>query len=71
MTLTSWVFGIGVWTWNILWHFILMDIHPSREAERRIFKRNLIVGLYMTGIFLADLLVTHHFDPPLRYYSLS
>lgn len=52
-----WIFGIGVWTVNLPWHVLSLDM-SSRKSGGKIFKANIMLGLYMTGIALVELLFT-------------
>jgi 4-hydroxybenzoate polyprenyltransferase len=57
MSVIFWVFGLGVWAINIPWHLISLDL-MDRKSGGRVFKRNIMLGLYMTGIALVDLFIT-------------
>ena len=52
-----WVFGLGVWALNLPWHVLSLNL-DDRKSGGRIFKRNIMLGLYMTGIALAELITT-------------
>jgi len=57
MSLIFWVFGVAVWAVNIPWHVLSLDLQ-DRKSGGRIFKRNIILGLWMTGVALAELATT-------------
>lgn len=57
MSIIFWVFGLGVWTVNIPWHVLSLDPR-NRNSGGKIFKANIMLGLYMTAIALVELLVT-------------
>lgn len=57
MSYIFWVFGVGVWALNLPWHVISLDMN-SRKSGAKIFKANIMLGLYMTGIALVELLIT-------------
>lgn len=57
MSTVFWVFGIGVWALNIPWHVISLDI-LDRKTGGKVFKRNIMLGLYMTGVALVELFIT-------------
>ena len=52
-----WVFGLGVWALNLPWHVLSLKLEDRRSGGR-IFKRNIMLGLYMTGIAVAELITT-------------
>ena len=56
MSYFFWVFGLGVWAINLPWHVLTLDLADS-ESGGKIFKANIMLGLYMTGIALVELLV--------------
>ena len=57
MSWIFWILGIGVWAVNLPWHVFSLDM-SSRESGGKIFKANIMLGLYMTGIALVELLIT-------------
>ena len=57
MSLIFWVFGLGVWAVNVPWHVVSLDL-LDRKSGGKIFKRNIMLGLYMTGVALVELLIT-------------
>lgn len=57
MSIIFWVFGLGVWAVNIPWHVLSLD-QGNRNSGGKIFKANIMLGLYMTAITLVELLVT-------------
>ena len=61
MSSIFWVFGLGVWSINLPWHLSSLD-PMDRKAGGRIFKRNIMLGLYMTGIALVELFITRVFE---------
>ncbi|KAK6008857.1 hypothetical protein QM012_000760 [Aureobasidium pullulans] len=50
-----WVFGVGVWTLSVPRHIVSFDI-GDRKSGGRIFRANIKLGLYLTGVSLAELL---------------
>ena len=52
-----WILGIGVWSVNLPWHVFSLDMN-NRKSGGKIFKANIMLGLYMTGIALVELLIT-------------
>ncbi|KAF4636555.1 hypothetical protein G7Y89_g1532 [Cudoniella acicularis] len=66
MSLIFWVFGVGVWAGNIPWHVLSLDV-SDRNSGGRIFKANIILGLYMTAVALVELVVTHVNIPSLQH----
>ncbi|RMZ77832.1 hypothetical protein DV737_g4177, partial [Chaetothyriales sp. CBS 132003] len=52
-----WIFGLGVWAVNVPWHVLSLDV-KNRNSGGKIFKANIMLGLYMTGVALIELLVT-------------
>ncbi|KAI4088536.1 MAG: hypothetical protein L6R37_008180 [Teloschistes peruensis] len=57
MSWIFWIFGIGVWAANIPWHVLSLDM-TNRKSGGKIFKANIMLGLYMTGIAMTELVVT-------------
>ncbi|KAL9579880.1 MAG: hypothetical protein Q9203_006523 [Teloschistes exilis] len=57
MSWIFWIFGIGVWAANIPWHVLSLDM-TNRRSGGKIFKANIMLGLYMTGIAMTELVVT-------------
>lgn len=57
MSMIFWVFGLGVWAVNVPWHVLSLDM-TNRKSGGKIFKQNIMLGLYMTGIALIELMVT-------------
>ena len=57
MSWIFWILGIGVWAVNLPWHVFSLDM-SNRKSGGKIFKANIMLGLYMTGIALAELLIT-------------
>jgi len=56
MSYIFWVFGLGVWALNLPWHVFSLDM-KDRKSGGKIFKRIIMLGLYMTGIAVAEMLV--------------
>ncbi len=52
-----WVFGLGVWAVNIPWHLLSLDL-KDRKSGGKIFKANIMLGLYMTIVTVIELMVT-------------
>lgn len=57
MSLVFWVLGLGVWTLNLIWHVASLDLN-DRKSGGKIFKANIMLGLYMTGISVLELAVS-------------
>lgn len=57
MTPVFWVLGLGVWAANLVWHVASLDL-SDRKSGGRIFKANIMLGLYMTGISVLELAVS-------------
>lgn len=57
MSAIFWVFGLGVWTVNVPWHVLSLDI-ANPESGGKIFKANIMLGLYMTAIMLIEVVAT-------------
>ncbi|KAL8663149.1 MAG: hypothetical protein Q9202_004081 [Teloschistes flavicans] len=57
MSWIFWIFGLGVWAINIPCHVFSLDM-MNRKSGGQIFKANIMLGLYMTGIAMVELLVT-------------
>lgn len=52
-----WVFGVGVWALNIPWHLRLLNMR-DRTSGGKIFRANILLGLYMTVVALLEMLTT-------------
>lgn len=52
-----WVFGVGAWAVSIPMHIIALDVN-DRKSGGRIFKANIKLGLYLTGVSLLELAFT-------------
>ena len=57
MSLIFWVFGVGVWAVNLAWHVMALDLTDSKSGGK-IFRANIMLGLYMTVVGLIDLIIT-------------
>ncbi|RDL32635.1 4-hydroxybenzoate polyprenyltransferase [Venustampulla echinocandica] len=57
MSFIFWVFGVAVWAVNMPWHVLSLDV-KDRKSGGKIFKANILLGLYMTGVALVELLAT-------------
>lgn len=57
MSMMFWVFGLGVWTLNLPWHVLSLDAKNPKSGGK-VFKANIMLGLYMTAIALVELLIT-------------
>ncbi|TGJ86894.1 hypothetical protein E0Z10_g1855 [Xylaria hypoxylon] len=55
-SLIFWIFGVCVWALNMPWHLLSLDI-SDRKSGGRVFKANIKLGLYMTGVSIAELIV--------------
>jgi 4-hydroxybenzoate polyprenyltransferase len=60
MSLVFWVLGLGVWTVNLIWHVASLDL-KDRKSGGKIFKANIMLGLYMTGISVLELAASRLF----------
>jgi len=56
MSPVFWILGLGVWAINVVWHVASLDL-KDRKSGGRIFKANIMLGLYMTGISVLELAV--------------
>ncbi|KAL9618590.1 MAG: hypothetical protein Q9160_006701 [Pyrenula sp. 1 TL-2023] len=65
MSMIFWVFGLGVWAVNVPWHVFSLDM-KNRKSGGKIFKQNIMLGLYMTGIALIELVVTRVYVASLK-----
>lgn len=61
MSLIFWVLGLGVWMVNVPWHILSLDL-KDRHSGGRIFKSNIKLGLYLTGVSLLELFVVRVYD---------
>lgn len=52
-----WVFGVGVWALNIPWHLRSLDLRDHKSGGK-IFRANILLGLYMTVVALLEMLST-------------
>lgn len=52
-----WVLGLGVWTLNIPWHILSLDSADPKSGGK-VFKANIMLGLYMTAIVLVEVFAT-------------
>ena len=52
-----WIFGVGVWAISIPWHILALDL-TDRKSGGRIFKANIVLGLYFTVIAIVELYLT-------------
>ena len=57
MSMMFWVFGLGVWAVNLPWHVFSLDAENPKSGGK-VFKANIMLGLYMTAIALIELLIT-------------
>ncbi|KAL1602686.1 hypothetical protein SLS60_006106 [Paraconiothyrium brasiliense] len=57
MSPVFWVLGLGVWAVNVIWHVASLDLN-DRKSGGKIFKANIMLGLYMTGISVLELAVS-------------
>lgn len=57
LSMIFWVLGLGVWAINMPWHVMSLDAN-NRQSGGKIFKANIMLGLYMSVITLVELLVT-------------
>lgn len=57
MSLIFWVCGIAVWAVNIPWHIMSLDT-SDRNCGGRLFKANIMLGLYFSVVAVVELAVT-------------
>lgn len=57
MSPVFWILGLGVWAVNVVWHVVSLDL-SNRKSGGKIFKANIMLGLYMTGISILELAVS-------------
>lgn len=57
LSLIFWVLGLGVWTLSIPRHIWALDLE-NRTSGGKIFKANIKLGLYLTGVMLLELAST-------------
>ena len=57
MSVLFWVFGLGIWTVSLPWHVMTLDV-AKPESGGKIFRANIMLGMYMTAIVLVELVVT-------------
>lgn len=57
MSPVFWILGLGVWTVNVIWHVASLDLN-NRKSGGKIFKANIMLGLYMTVISVLELAVS-------------
>ena len=57
MSVIFWVFGLGVWAVSLPWHVLSLDM-ANPKSGGKIFKANIMLGLYMTAVMLIELIVT-------------
>ena len=57
MSPVFWILGLGVWAVNVIWHITSLDL-SDRKSGGKIFKANIMLGLYMTGISILELAVS-------------
>lgn len=48
---------MGVWALNIPWHLTSLDM-TDRMSGGKIFRANIMLGLYMTMVALLEMLTT-------------
>jgi 4-hydroxybenzoate polyprenyltransferase len=52
-----WTLGVGVWALNVIWHVASLDVN-DRKSGGKIFKANIMLGLYMSAISVLELAVS-------------
>ncbi|KAJ6142505.1 UbiA-like prenyltransferase [Penicillium samsonianum] len=70
MSLIFWVLGLGVWMVNVPWHILSLDL-KDRHSGGRIFKSNIKLGLYLTGVSLLELFVVRVYDVSLANMKME
>lgn len=55
-SLIFWILGVCVWALNLPWHIISLDT-SDRRSGGRVFKANIKLGLYLTVVSIAELVV--------------
>lgn len=57
MSLIFWLCGIAVWAANIPWHIMSLDT-SDRQCGGRLFRANIMLGLYFSVVAILDLAIT-------------
>lgn len=57
MSALFWVLGVGAWSLNVLYHILALNLNDPKSGGR-IFKANIMLGLYFTVVAVAELMVT-------------
>ncbi len=57
MSVIFWIFGLGVWAVNLPWHVLSLDM-ANPKSGGKIFRANIVLGLYMTAVVLVELIAT-------------
>jgi 6-methylsalicylate decarboxylase len=70
LSLIFWLLGLGVWVVSVPWHIMSFDL-KDRHSGGRIFKANIKLGLYLTGISLLELFLVRVYHVPLTRLDLS
>ncbi|OQE41429.1 hypothetical protein PENCOP_c005G03379 [Penicillium coprophilum] len=70
MSLIFWVLGLGVWMVGMPWHILSLDL-TDRHSGSRIFKSNIKLGLYLTGVSLLELFAVRVFDISLATMNME
>ncbi|KAJ5951551.1 uncharacterized protein N7479_009964 [Penicillium vulpinum] len=70
MSLIFWVMGLGVWMVSMPWHILSLDL-TDRRSGGRIFKSNIKLGLYLTGVSLLELFVVRVYHVSLANMMLE
>ncbi|KAL5405908.1 hypothetical protein PMIN03_008111 [Paraphaeosphaeria minitans] len=70
MSPVFWVLGLGVWAVNVIWHVVSLDLN-NRKSGGKIFKANIMLGLYMTVISVLELAVSRLSMSDLRHMGQS
>jgi hypothetical protein len=68
MSAIFWVFGVGVWALNIPYHLLSLDLN-DRKSGGRIFKANILLGIYMAVVSIVELFAVRVYDLPSAKFS--
>lgn len=60
LSVIFWLLGWMPWSASIPWHILSLDV-KDRQSGGRIFRANIKLGLYMTGVTLLELSCTRVF----------
>ncbi|GKZ18417.1 hypothetical protein AbraIFM66951_000976 [Aspergillus brasiliensis] len=67
LSLIFWVLGVGVWAVSVPWHVLSLDL-KDRHSGGWVFKANIKLGLYMTGVSLLEIFLLRMQHAPIKLY---